>query len=337
MNIGLLGTDYKHTSIQDMEMVYLKKETWPQFSNAMRTESPIDEMVILATCNRFEIYFVGNDIPASIEWIEAFIADASNIPRHIITKLTYRLLNEDAIRHLLKVASGVESMVFGEDEILSQVKSAYHYFVDLESTGSILNKLFQVAIATGKRARHETEISRGAYSVSSIAVDAIRELIFDYFEKSILVIGTGTIGSRAVKKLGALGHPDLTVCNRTMENAKIIAESCRCNLLPFDSLYASIKHYDIIIVATGASQYIIDRHHLADTAKCELIIDLAVPRNVDPGVEHDGRKLLSVAGLKQIAERNVRKRQKETHKVNEILNDEHNKFNLWVDRRTPAH
>ena len=331
--LGFLGTDYKRSQLRDIELIYLKSEMWPTLCEMVRIDSPISELVILATCNRFEIYFSSDDLDASILWLTAFIADTANIPRESIQKIIYPLTDGDVIQHLFNVSAGVESMVFGEDEILSQVKKAYSDFQTLKSTGPATNKLFQTAISVGKRVRHETEISRGAYSVSSIAIDAIRELKLDYFDHSILIVGAGTIGQRAMKKLVSIGHPSLTICNRTLQKASDIALKSGISMIPFEQLTQSVGTYDIVIVATAASDYLIRPEQFSEQSDTSLIVDLTVPRNVDPDTATANRQIISVDGLKQIADKNVAKRRQESLKIQAILDDEQCKYEEWLHRR----
>lgn len=331
--LGFLGTDYKRSPLRDIELIYLKQESWQSLCHVVRNESPITELVILATCNRFELYFVADDIDEAVQWLTAFIADSANIPRDSIATIVYSLKEGAVIQHLFNVAAGVESMVFGEDEILAQVKKAYSDFQEIKITGPTTNKLFQSAIGVGKRVRHETEISRGAYSISSIAIDAIRELKLDYFDHSILIVGTGTIGQRAIKKLVSIGHPSITICNRTYAKAAKIAEESGVSILPFEKLADAIRQFNIVIVATAASDYLICPIHLQNNSETSLVVDLTVPRNVDPTIDTMGCQVISVDGLKQIADKNVLKRRKEALKIQAILDDEQLKFEQWLQRR----
>lgn len=334
MKLGFLGTDHKRSSLIDIERIYLKRDRWQQFCLSVGSDSPISELVVLATCNRFEIYFATANLNNAVEWLIFELSKHSETPEETIREITYSLADEDMIKHLFKVAAGIESMVFGEDEILAQVKNAYAEFSQFKTTGPVTNKLFQTATAVGKRVRHETEISRGAYSVSSIAIDAIKEQIWDYFEKSILVIGTGTIGNRAIKKLVSMGHPNLTICNRTLEKASAVAAGANVSILPFDQFKTHLYDFDIIVVATAASSHIITPDLFLPNSGTQLIIDLTVPRNVDPETETPTRKIIAVDGLKKIADKNVMKRQKESAKIHAILHEELEKFENWCDQRS---
>lgn len=338
MTIGCLQIDFKFADLSDIESVYIPKTMWPSFAKQVQEDSPLMEMVILATCNRFEIYFVAQDQDQAYCWLLETISELKELdPNHIKTKM--RLLQGTAaLQHLFRVAAGMESMVFGEDEILSQIKSAYTDFQALGLTKALFNKIFQTAIAAGKRARHETEISRGSYSVSSIAVDAIRELRLDYFGASILIIGAGTIAMRALKKLHALGHPNITMCNRTDSKITQLQQQFNIHALPFKSLSKSVATFDIVLIATAATDYLVTPDVFHDHSTTHLILDLCVPRNVDPDVAtHPQVRLLTVDNLQKIADKNVNKRQKEHIKVTLILDDEMAKIDQWLAQRMVPH
>jgi glutamyl-tRNA reductase len=335
MIIGCLQIDFKFADLTDIESVYIPKSAWPVFGKQVLEESPILEMVILATCNRFEIYFVAQNNEDARKWLIQNIATIKEVtPSHVTEKMKF-LQGRDALTHLFRVSAGMESMVFGEDEILSQIKSAYSDFQALGLTKALFNKVFQTAIAAGKRARHETEISRGAYSVSSIAVDAIRELRLDYFGSNIVIIGAGSIGMRALKKLHALGHPNISMCNRTDSKLIILQERYAIHTLPFAALEKKVSDFDIVLIATSSTSYLIKPEFFAKNRDTpQLILDLCVPRNVDPDVSNlHNVTLLTVDSLQKIADKNVNKRQKEHIKVTLILDDEMAKIDHWLSHR----
>ena len=195
MEIGLVGIDHTKSQIQAFESIFLTKEGKDLFYTKLTSQSPVKEIVILTTCNRVEFYYVSSNLKEGADWIKETLSIQKNIEGKIVESLLVSYDTAATLLHLFEVASGVQSMVFGENEILSQVKDAYEEAFSKHKTGPFLNKLFQLAVATGKRARTETKISRGAYSVSSIAVDALRKSILDYFDNSILII-CSTISSK---------------------------------------------------------------------------------------------------------------------------------------------
>ena len=213
MNIGLVGINHTKKQIKEFESIFLTNEGKQNFYTKVVSECPVKELVILTTCNRVEFYFAAEDIDVAGKWIMETLSIQKNVDKNITTSLLEIYGEKQTLIHLFEVASGVQSMVVGENEILGQVKEAYDIAFSKHKTGPILNKAFQSAIATGKRARAETAISRGAYSVSSIAIDAIRKTLLDYFEMTVLIIGMGTMGTRCLKKLDALAHPNISIAN----------------------------------------------------------------------------------------------------------------------------
>ncbi|RAP29496.1 glutamyl-tRNA reductase [Candidatus Marinamargulisbacteria bacterium SCGC AG-414-C22] len=334
MNLGLVGIDHTKSQIQAFESIFLGKEEKNVFYTKIVDEAPVTELVILTTCNRIEFYFVAPDIQAGGQWIIETLAVQKNCDLALVQSLLSIYDTTETQQHLFEVACGVQSMVFGENEILTQVKNAYEHAYSKHKTGALLNKFFQTAIATGKRARTETQISRGAYSVSSIAIDAIRKKLFDYFEKSILIIGMGTMGSRCLKKLDALGHQNVTITNRTHERSLHLASQCNAIIEHYDDIYHKLHEYDIVISALSVKSKTIIPVHFKKAINKTLIIDLGLPRNVDPRVENnDLISLINVDGLKIVASENVHKRKAELEKVMVIVDSEIANLNNWKKHR----
>ena len=335
MKIGLIGIDHTKSQMHAFESIYLTHEGKELFYNKITAYSPVNELVILTTCNRLEFYFSAEDSQKAQDWIKNTLAIQKNVDQAIIESLLISYTMEDTLRHLFEVASGIQSMVFGENEILAQVKDAYDSAYSKHKTGSLLNKCFQAAVSTGKRARTETEISRGAYSVSSIAIDALRKTILDYFDHSILIIGMGTMGIRCLKKLDALAHPEIVIANRTNEKALELAKHHNVTAQKYEDIFDQLNHYNIIISAVSVKDKVIIPSHFDQTHQTKLIIDLGLPRNVDPNMtdQFEQIKLINVDGLKKIALKNVNKRKVEIQKVNTIINEELSDINTWMLNR----
>tara|TARA_A100001015_G_scaffold34729_1_gene38453 strand:+ start:110 stop:1123 length:1014 start_codon:yes stop_codon:yes gene_type:complete len=330
MDIGLLGINHTQTAIKNFESIFLNKEGKLLFREAVKSSHVIDECVVLTTCNRVEFYFVTNNFEKATEWIISRLVYQKNVDKKFVESLLKFYSSSDTIQHLFHVTAGVESMVVGENEILSQVKDAYDEALKQKLTSGLLNKCFQSAIASGKRVRAETEISRGAYSVSSIAIDAIRQTKLDYFGASILIVGMGTMGRRCLKKLHALAHPSITLCNRTLDVAKRLSVEYETGLLEYGELALSINQYDIVITAITERKPIIFSKNFDDRLNY-LLVDLGLPRNVDPQCEeNENITLINVDGLKEIATKNVKRRQGELAKVELIIEDEISRFNDWI-------
>jgi glutamyl-tRNA reductase len=184
------------------DILYLEKERLAGFIKNLPQDTPIREIVVLCTCNRIEIYYVCDDHSSAAEWLEKFISNFHKVPFERVKSTLTNYRCADAVRHIFRVASGVESMVFGEHEILGQIRDAYFFCRDQATTDSFLNRLFQQAIATGKLVRSRTDASKGSLSVSSIAVEAVIDNNGGKLDNTkILVVGLGTMGLRAVKRL----------------------------------------------------------------------------------------------------------------------------------------
>jgi glutamyl-tRNA reductase len=331
MELGYIGTNYKQLAISEMERFYFAKEGLADFLDYSHAHSPIIELVPLLTCNRMEYYMVAPSLTEAAEWIYNEIASRKEQPLTDVRSVLPHYSDDETMCHLFNVSSGLESMVFGENEILSQVKAAYLNAKDQKLTGRLLNKLFQSAVACGKRVRSETKISQGAYSVSSIAIDAIKSHHLDYFGRRILIIGMGAMGKRCLKKLHALGHPDITVVNRSIDKARQVSDELGYKYRPFETLSEELHHYDIIISAISRKQVLITADNFNSHSKTSLIIDLGVPRNVKPDGHPDHRTIISVDGLKALAEKNVKRRQGEVIAATVVIEDEYSKFQNWMN------
>ena len=330
MNIGIISTNYKTASLHEIESVHLNRDLIQRLYNE-RESLDIEELVVLVTCNRIEIYFVSENIGSSQDTLIQWISEKKGVSLSLCNQQFIRQSGATLIEHLFAVVSGIDSMVLGENEILSQVKDAYILAQSHHATGSMFNKLFQTAIAVGKRARSETEISRGAYSISSIAIEVIRETILEYFEKKIVIIGLGVMGKRALKKLLALGHPSITVTNRTDDVAKTIAEQEKVTYLPYLSMLDTVHHYDIILIAVNSQSHILTKKHFQkEDVQTSLILDLGLPRNASPAIKDTKTTVVSVDGLKATAEKNIASRLEEVNQVKKIISDEIDNYMLWL-------
>lgn len=335
MTIAFLGVNHRQAGMKEIEAVYLNQDAKHEFLTEICQDIAINECVILTTCNRFELYIETDDTSAAFQAIYAYIASKKHIGEALPKSILQPLLGDDVLLHLLRVTSGLDSMVFGENEILTQVKDAYDTSVNLGKTGALFNKIFQTAVAVGKRVRAETDISRGSYSVSSIAIEAIREHTLDYFGQRIAIVGAGVMGRRCVKKLSALGHPDVTLINRTDQKAEAYAKEDNIHWMPFEQLHAKISEFDIVISAVASSDPILTESDFkAPLTQTKLIVDLGLPRNVqDTVANRSDITLINVDGLRNIAEKNVGRRKAEEQKVYAIIHDEIARFKHWESMR----
>ncbi len=336
MKIGYLGTDYQRSPLPILEKLYFSPQAIDALKARVTTQSPLQEWVILSTCNRVELYFTALDLEKGAQWLLSQWAEISKVSTQDLESALRYLTNQAAIEHLCRVVAGIESMVFGENEILAQVKDAHARAQKLGLTGPVLNKVFQIAITSGKRVRKETAIGRGAYSISSIAVDCMRQHYPDFNAAKILIIGAGTMSLRAIKKLHALKHPQLAITNRTETQLDRLCEKYQMRHIPFTEWSKELLYFDIILVATSSQAYVVDTYHFVarKNTKPMLMIDLSVPRNINPDLSNfPGVQVVSLEGLKQVADGNLDKRKQELAKIEAILEEELGQLTKWITYR----
>jgi len=335
LHVGALGTDFRSASLRMRDALYLEKDRVTQFLDSIPPAAPLLEVVALSTCNRIEIFYVCSDHIAASSWLKKHLAQFHRIPDDHIDKVMKEYHCADAVRHLFRVVSGMESMVFGEHEILGQVREAYFHCMKNEATDSYLNRLFQQAIATGKKVRSTTGAGRGALSIASIAVEKAIELAGNLDKKNILLVGTGTMGIRALKRLRGEAVGRLTLCNRTEERAVKFAQRFKTNHILYENLIPSIPGFDILMIATANNGTPLisaaDMQRIrGDHDEPLLIVDIGVPRNVEPAIETlRGVQLVDIDDLREIAQRRLAERKNDLDAINEIVEEQVREFTRW--------
>ena len=287
MNLLLLGLNHHTAPVQLRERLAVTPTHLPEMLRALRAVPGVNQVAIVSTCNRFDVYAGVDDIAAQQAALVEALArarglNACDFSCHLTTRV-----GADAARHLCRVAAGLDSLLVGEAQILGQVKDAFHVAQDAGTLGDLLCGLFQRAIAAGKRARNETDIGQGARSLGQVAVSLARETLGDLKDHTALLIGVGKINKIAGRALVESGLRWLLIANRTFERAVAVAESLGGRAVHFDALAQGLADADVVIVATGAPHIVL---HASDVraamtqraARPLVVIDLAVPRNVDP-------------------------------------------------------
>lgn len=325
--LALLGTDLKKTPIPIWEKLAMNTEETAEFLTQWKQKSDL-EIVPLSTCNRIEYYVAGPTKP-KITTIQSLIAEIRNIPIDQLDCLHYSD-GIDSLTHLFEVVSGVHSVVFGESEILRQVKSAYAMGVAATVTGPFLNKIFQSVIALGKRVRKETGISRGAISISSIAVDELIRQVGHTHPPRIAIIGAGLLGARAVKKLKALGCQSIAVTTRSADRLPSIHRQWNVDVFPLTDLFTQLAHVDGAIFALDSSRPIAHPPDFQSGIAPLVIIDLGVPRNVDPSVgECPGITLVGMNELSDIANKTLAQRERYRAQILATISEAKSDFFDW--------
>jgi len=291
-----------------------------------RQSFPDAEIAILSTCNRSELYLARplHGRPREEE-IRGFLAAFHHVARDEFDGCLYVHADAEAARHLFTVAAGLDSLVPGEDQVLAQVKAAYRAAVESDGTGPALNELFQLALAAAKDVRTRTNINVGKVSVASVAVEFARDAFEDLTGKCVLSVGAGKMNAAMLHRLAALGAAPILVTNRSPQRAAELAIACAGEPLAFARLADALARADIVVCSTASSDPIIDAAQAASAMKTRpdrrmLVIDIAVPRDMDPAAAQiDGLDLRNIDDLQRVVEKNISLRSAEMDDCREII------------------
>ena len=325
MPIVVLGLSHRTTPVAVRERFAFAEATVSDATRRLRESGLIEEAVILSTCNRVELYAATSAEPrAALTELRRFLLTHHNYSEPLGAEL-YELSEPHSIEHLFKVAAGLDSMVLGETEILGQLKQAYDLALKHQHTGRRLNKAFQSAFNVAKKIRTETNIQRGSVSVASVSVE-LAEKIFDTLTgRTVMVIGAGDTSEKTARALLSRGAKSIVVTNRTVEKAAAIAKELGGRAIGFDQWEQEFAHIDIAISSTAAPGYVITRAKLEPLMKLRrnrplLLIDIAVPRDIDPDVNQlDNVYLYNVDDLQTIADDYLQQRREEVAQCEAII------------------
>lgn len=339
--IGLIGISHKTSPIEIREQFSVSKDEIIPFSELLQNETDISDLVILSTCNRTEIYFSQDkyDFHLASKLVYKTLKQFKGIQNKYWHSF-YSYANSDAIRHLFEVASGIDSMVIGEDQIIGQIKEAYVFCTKAAMTDAILMRLFQKSFEASKRVRTETKIKMGTTSISSAAVQKCSNLFENLSDKRVLLIGAGETGSLVLQSLNKNGARKITVTNRTDEKAQKLANWHKCTVLPFDQMRKHLYLYDIIIVATGSTVPLVTREMIEESLEernnnSQVFIDISVPRNIEENVEKmEAIQLFTIDDLQEIVNTNMEKRKSSICSANPIIDESVDEFCEWLASRS---
>jgi glutamyl-tRNA reductase len=288
-NLLLVGLNHKTAKIDIRQQAVFGAEQLPESLKRLSAYPKMLESMIVSTCNRVEILSCVEQHAEGIDTIESFLSEYSSIPLPKLQPKLYRYSDEQAVRHLFRVASSLDSMILGEPQILGQIKSCFNAASEAHTVGTYLNNLLQAAFRTAKRVRTETSIGEYPVSVSSAAVELVRKIFGDLQKTSILIVGAGKMGEAAIRHLADTGAQSIYVANRSPDAARELALKFRGTAVPFDELRPWISRADIVITSTGAPETLIGlplvQQIMHDRKHNPLVfIDISVPRNVDPEI-----------------------------------------------------
>ncbi len=327
-NLAIVGLNHRTARLDLRQLAAFDSDQIPEGLKRLSALPGILESMIISTCNRVEILSNIDAQPHALDAMESFLSEHSRIPLADLRPILYRYQDEQAIRHVFRVASSLDSMILGEPQILGQIKSCYNFALEANNVGTYLNSLLQAAFRTAKRVRSETSIGEYPVSVSSAAVELVRKIFGDLQNKSILVVGAGPMAEDALRHITETETHAVYVANRSPEAARILAAQFHGTPVPFEDLPQWISRADIVLASTGASETIINRaivqRALHDRKNAPIVfIDISVPRNVDPEVGTiDNVFCYDIDDLGAVVEANLHEREKAAAVAEKIVEEE---------------
>ena len=335
MYIAVLGVNHKTACLDVREQVALDDDGCQKLARTLVDHPGVGEAVVVSTCNRTEVYVSGPQLPLREVALDGLCA-VSSACREDLHESIYYLEDREAVKHLFSVASSLDSMVLGEAQILHQLKSAYQVAEDAGATGVILNKLLRRSFEVGKRVRTETRIGESSLSVASVSVDLAGSVFGDLAGRAVLVIGAGEMAELVVTHLRARGVHRFRVANRTFERAVELAERFGGDAVRYEALEEHLAGVDIVISSTASGRPIIVRADLERVMRKRknrpiFLIDIAVPRDIDPAINKVyNAYLYDIDDLQEVVSSNLGDRQREATLARAIVEEEVSAFQGWL-------
>src|SRR5271170_3572563 len=336
MEIVVIGLNHRTAPVELRERVSFTIDQAQQAAEELRSKGVLSETLVLSTCNRSELYGVP---PESAEdsagAMELFLATFHQVELVTLGSSLYRRRDREAVRHLFRVAAGIDSMLLGEAEILGQVRDAYQIAVDHGATGPVLNRMFQAALEVGKRARSETDIGKRPVSVAFAGVKLAEQIFGSLRGHSALILGAGATGEQVVGHLRDRGISRLRVANRSRERAQELAARVGAEVVEWEQLAAALEWPDMIVSSVASpepvlSREMIERAMAARSNRQLFMIDLGMPRNIAASVTHlYNVYLYDMDDLSEIVDQNKRAREAEIPRVEAIVDQHVEKFEVW--------
>jgi glutamyl-tRNA reductase len=336
MNIVVVGLSHKSAAVDIREKLSFPEATLPDALCCMGRLDAVNENIILSTCNRVETYATVKDVDNGLDSIKKFFLEYHNLEGDKYTNSLYTYHGTEAVRHLFRVAASLDSMVVGEPQILGQLKDAFDHALANKTTGVIMNRLMKKSISVAKRIRNETKIAESAVSISFAAVELARKIFGELDGKTVMLAGAGEMAELAARHLVNNGVKTVLVANRTYERAESLAREFDGIAVKYEDLASEMANADILIASTGATHYILTQSDMARVIKERkqrpvFLIDIAVPRNLDPAINKiDNVYLYDIDDLESVVESNIKERQKEAEQAEEIIVEEIDTFTSWL-------
>ena len=335
--IVLLGINHKTAPVALRECIAFSGDESIAALQTLHRQPDIDEVLLFSTCNRVELLFVTDNKTRTVSATKNFIAEFNKIPLEQFDDALYIHEGNEAVRHVFRVASSLDSMVVGEPQILGQIKEAYRIATEMKSSGVILNRLLHRTFFVAKRIRTETGIGDRAVSISYAAVELGRKIFGNLAGKSVLLVGAGEMAELAVEHLIRNKASEIYVANRTFENGVTLAKKFNGKAIRFEEITNFLEFTDIIISSTGSPDFVITRDQVKAVIRKRrnrpiFFIDIAVPRDIDPRINRlTNSYVYDIDDLKGVVDDNIEDRQHEAIKGERIIDEAVISFRKWYD------
>jgi glutamyl-tRNA reductase len=339
MHLLLVGTSHHSAPVDLRERVDFSRRGVPEALTVLDEIRGITEVVVLSTCNRSEIYVMCEDPSHQRDALASFMSAYHDVPESELAPHLYSRLDADAVRHLFRVAAGLDALVVGEPQILGQVKDAFTTASQRGCTGTLLNRLFQWSFSVGKRVRSETGLGEGAVSVSFAAISLAKKIFGDLTGARALLIGAGEMAELTATHLRTHGVGRINVASRTPAHAAALAATVQGEAVPWADITTQLTSADIVVTATGSSAPIVTRTHVDAAMRPRrdrplFIIDIGLPRDVDPSSgEIEQVFLYNIDDLKTIVRENQTRRQSKVDRAESIVDEDVEQFMVWLGSR----
>ncbi len=335
MEIIVIGLNHKTASIEIRERLAFQESEIEEALRQIKAIPSIREAILLSTCNRVELYATCKEVEEAVQELKEFLSQFHQFPLERFEKNLYLLMGKEAVRHIFRVASSLDSMVVGEPQILGQIKEAYQKANESNASGVVLHRLLHRAFHVAKRVRTETKISNSAVSVSSVAVELAQRIFGTLEDRVVFLIGAGEMIELAARHLVSGGVRKILVTNRTYERAVSLAQEFQGEAIPFDEINRGLKKADIVISATNSPVPILTSEQITRVMKERkqrpiFFIDIADPRDIEPKVGGlENVYLFNIDDLQRVAYENLKDREKEAEKAEGIVGEEVERFVRW--------
>jgi glutamyl-tRNA reductase len=342
VSVIVVGLNHRTAPVELLERVSVPPAGLVKALHALRVREHLAEIVLLSTCNRTEVYARTTLFHPAVQDVRDFLAAHASVDADDLGQHLYTYHDDAAVAHLFGVAAGVDSMIVGEGEILGQVREAWRAAEREGTAGQLLSRVFRQAVEVGKRSRTETDIGRHAVSVSSAAVALAADRLGSLEKRRVLVLGAGEVGEGMAVALAGAGADEIVVANRTASRARELARRVKGRPISLGEVADELVRADVLLTSTGASDIVIERSDIETVmqrrdGRAFLIVDVALPRDVDPGVKQVfGVMLLDMDDLKAFALHSLEQRQLEVGRVRTILAEELERFRAERSAREVA-